>query len=274
MRPLDEVAGVVSARDPGNLASLAVPQAPREVAPVLDALNRLFARIESSIAGEKRFTADAAHELRTPVAAIRAQAQVARGAVTDDERTRALDNVIAGCDRAAHLVDQLLMLARVDQSTETASAECSLRTAAVDALSDVAAYSIAKDVTLELAPGEDEHVAGHGALLRVMLRNLVDNAVRYSPAGTRVIVAVERKGAQAAVTVADEGPGIPAEERERVFERFYRGLGSGVEGTGLGLSIVKRIADIHGASVALSQPSGKGLAVTIGFAALRSSRNV
>jgi two-component system, OmpR family, sensor histidine kinase QseC len=274
MRPLDEVAGAVSARDPGNLAALAVPQAPREVAPLLDALNRLFARIESSIAGEKRFTADAAHELRTPVAAIRAQAQVARGAVTDDERTRALDNVIAGCDRAAHLVDQLLMLARVDQSAETAPAECSLRNAAADALSDVAAYSIAKGVRLELAPGEDEHVAGHGALLRVMLRNLVDNAVRYSHAGTRVIVAVERKDAQAAVTVADEGPGIPADERERVFERFYRGLGSGVEGTGLGLSIVKRIADIHGASVVLSQQAGKGLAVTVAFAALHSSRHV
>jgi two-component system, OmpR family, sensor histidine kinase QseC len=267
MRPLDDVAGAVSARDPGNLAALAVPDAPREVAPLLDALNRLFARIEGSIAGEKRFTADAAHELRTPVAAIRAQAQVARGAMTDDERGRALDNVIAGCDRAAHLVDQLLMLARVDQSAETAASPCSLRGAAAEALSDVAAYSIAKGVALELARGEDASVAGHRALLRVMLRNLFDNAVRYSPAGTRVLISVRNRDAQPVISVADEGPGIPDDERERVFERFYRGLGSNVEGTGLGLSIVKRIADIHGASVQLSQLEGKGLAVTVVFAA-------
>jgi two-component system sensor histidine kinase QseC len=269
MKPLDEVAGAVSARDPRNLAALAIWAAPREVAPLVDALNRLFARISASIAAEQRFTADAAHELRTPVAAIRAQAQVARGSVSDAERLHALDNVIAGCDRAAHLVDQLLVLARLDRPADGEAASCGLRAAAVEALAEVAPYAVAKGVRLELAPGVEVKVSGHAALLRVMLRNLIDNAARYSPAGTRVDVRVERAGKRAQITVADEGPGISPAESDRVFERFYRGLGTGTEGTGLGLSIVKRIADMHGASLRLSPASGtKGLAVTLAFAAL------
>lgn len=266
MRPLDAAAGAVAQRDPRNLSPLPDEAAPREVAPLIDALNRLFARIAASIAAEKRFTADAAHELRTPVAAIRAQAQVARGAAGDAERTRALDNVIAGCDRAAHLVDQLLMLARLDSAADGDKASCGLREAAAEAIADVAPYAVAKDVTLELLPGEELHVDGHAALLRVMLRNLIDNAARYSPPGTRVAVVVERAGGHANITVTDEGPGIAAADRERVFERFYRAMGTGAEGTGLGLSIVRRIADLHGAELHLGSPDGgHGLAVTAVF---------
>ena len=271
MRPLRRLNREVGQRAPDNLAALDLGDAPAEVAPLVVSLNRLFARVASSMENERRFTADAAHELRTPLAALRAQAQVARGAGDDGERRRALDNVIAGCDRAAHLIDQLLTLARLEPESFRAQREpCDLHEIARLAVAELAPAAIAKSLEIELAPASVPPVTvpGDARLLRILLRNLVDNAVRYSPPGTTVRVRVARRDGGASLTVADEGPGVPPEERDRLGQRFHRLLGTQETGTGLGLSIARRIGEIHGAALAYAETApGVGLAVTVAFAA-------
>ncbi len=270
-RPLRLLNREVGQRAPDNLAALDLGDAPTEVAPLVVSLNRLFARVATSMENERRFTADAAHELRTPLAALRAQAQVARGAGDDGERRRALDNVIAGCDRAAHLIDQLLTLARLEPESFRAQREpCDLHEIARLAVAELAPSAIAKSIEIELAPAGVPPVAvpGDARLLRILLRNLVDNAVRYSPPRTTVRVRVERRDGGASLTVADEGPGVPPEERDRLGQRFHRLLGTQETGTGLGLSIARRIGEIHGATLAFAETApGVGLVVTVAFAA-------
>jgi len=266
MRSLAAITGEVSARDPDNLSPLGVHAAPAEVVPLLEQLNRLFGRIEQSLESERQFTADAAHELRTPVAAIKAQAQVALAATVEKEREDGLRKVVAGCDRAAHLVDQLLVLARLDTANHVGREPCSLRALAAQAVAEAAPYAVGKNVSLELDAGDEGRIAGTPALLHVLLRNLIDNAARYSPSGTAVHIGIAERDDVVELRVVDQGPGIPEAERQRVFQRFYRALGTGEEGTGLGLSIVQRIAEIHGARIELGTgPDGKGLAVSIVF---------
>jgi two-component system sensor histidine kinase QseC len=266
LRPLVKLTGEVEQREPDNLAPLDASSAPREVLPLIDRLNKLFVRIESSLQKERRFTADAAHELRTPVAGIKAQAQVARGALDEAERLRALDNAILGCDRAAHLIDQLLTLARIDTLDDTGTEPCVLRNVASEVIATLAPTALNQDVRLELSEGDDVKVRGNPVLLRILLRNLIDNAVRHTRAGTTVQIGVRKEGAQALLTISDDGPGIPEAELERVSERFYRPAGTNAAGSGLGLSIVKRIAEIHAASLQLgTAQNGTGLSVTVIF---------
>ena len=266
LRPLASLTQEIALREPDNLAPLPVGAAPAEVLPLIDRLNRLFERIAASIQNERRFTADAAHELRTPVAAIKAQAQVARGAQDTTERIHALDSVIVGCDRAAHLIEQLLTLARLDSLQKSALETCELQALAVEVIAEMTPLARQKNVQLELAEGEAATVQALPGLLRILLRNLIDNAVRYTPAGTLIQVRVDRAGGQPRISVSDNGPGIPAAERGKVLERFYRSLGTGEQGSGLGLSIVQRIAAIHGATLELaSGEAGRGLRVDIAF---------
>lgn len=266
LRPLDRLAGEVAQREPNNLASLDAGTAPREVLPLIERLNRLFVRIDESLQKERRFTADAAHELRTPVAGIKAQAQVARAASSDSERTHALDNAILGCDRAAHLIDQLLTLARIDTLDDETAEPCRLRAISVEVIASIVPTALNRDVRLELMDGEEMPVRGNPVLLRILLRNLIDNAVRHTPPGTSVHIDITNKQGQICLSVSDNGPGIPASELDRLGERFYRPLGTSASGSGLGLSIVKRIAEIHAASLQLaSTENGNGLTATIIF---------
>jgi two-component system sensor histidine kinase QseC len=266
LRPLDRLAGEVAQREPNNLASLDAGTAPREVLPLIERLNRLFVRIDESLQKERRFTADAAHELRTPVAGIKAQAQVARAASSDSERTHALDNAILGCDRAAHLIDQLLTLARIDTLDDETAEPCRLRSISVEVIASIVPTALNRDVRLELMDGEEMSVRGNPVLLRILLRNLIDNAVRHTPPGTSVHIDITNKQGQICLSVSDNGPGIPASELDRLGERFYRPLGTSASGSGLGLSIVKRIAEIHAASLQLASPeNGNGLTATIIF---------
>ena len=269
LAPLAGVAREVARRDPDNLAPLDPGRSPREVLPLVAALNALFGRLKDSLEQERRFTADAAHELRTPLAAVKTQAQVALGATGEAERSRALANVVAGTDRASRLVEQLLVLARLDPQTALPTGQpVDLHELARQGVAELAPAAAAKGVEMGLAPGEATPVAGDAVLLAVLLRNLLDNAVRYTPSGGEVEVSVGRTSGGASLAVVDSGPGIPEAERGKVCERFHRLLGSGEDGSGLGLSIVRRIADLHRATVVLGEgPGGRGLRVEVTFPA-------
>src|SRR5512139_1535455 len=249
LQPLTSLTRQIEQREPDNLAALDATSAPREVQPLIERLNRLFDRIAASLQKERRFTADAAHELRTPVAATKAQAQVARAATSQEERTHALDNAIRGCDRAAHLIDQLLTLARMDALDSSAITPCLLRSIAAETIALLAPAALEKGIKLELPTEEEATVRGNPELLRVLLRNLIDNSIRYSPAGTSVQVHITSTAQAIALSVSDNGPGIAEEERGKVMQRFYRPLGTQASGSGLGLSIVQRIAEIHDAAI-------------------------
>ena len=267
LQPLSSLAREVGQRQPAHLHPLAEPGAPREVQPLIAQLNRLFERIAASTERERRFTADAAHELRTPVAGIKAQAQVARMAASTQVRDEALARVVVGADRAGRLVEQMLTLARLEALDETARERIDLHALAVDIAAELAPAALARGVQLEVAEAQPVWVQGVPGLLQVLLRNLIDNAVRHAPAGTAVRVAARAEHDALCLCVEDAGPGIPEAERERAFDRFHR-LGNAAEGgSGLGLSIARRIADIHGARVELSSASGgAGLRVEVAFA--------
>lgn len=267
LRPLRTLGRQVQERAPDNVAPLAAGKVPVEVAPLVDNLNVLFGRVGRLIENERRFTADAAHELRTPLAALRTQAQVALGAQNDATRVHALHNVIVACDRAARLVEQLLTLARLEPEQLRGSTEaCELRMLAGQTIAELAAEAVSRNVQIELAEGPPVRVEGDPALISVLIRNLVDNAVRYSPQGGKVRVEAALSNDAPALSVTDEGRGIPPEERSKVGQRFYRIIGTGETGSGLGLSIVHRVAEIHHATVALEEgPLGKGLRVTVTF---------
>lgn len=265
LRPLKRMTNEIEHREPDNLTALDAGTAPSEVLPLIGHLNNLFMRINALIQNERRFTADAAHELRTPVAAIKAQAQVARGATDPQERLRALDQAIAGCDRTSHLIDQLLTLARLDIADADHREPCALRALVAEVMAEIAPTALNKGVQLELIEGAEITTDGLPTLLRIMLRNLLDNAVRHTPAGT--LVRVEMTGATPpCITVTDNGPGLPAEELEKISRRFYRPLETKASGSGLGLSIVQRIVEIHRASMEIGlAPNHSGLRVTITF---------
>lgn len=267
LRPLTRLTREVEQRAPDNLAPLDATATPSEVTPLIERLNQLFTRIGITLENERRFTADAAHELRTPVAAIKAQAQVARGAAaSDDERNHALESAIAGCDRATHLIEQLLTLARLESVTAEALESCDLHKLAASVLAEIAPTALDKGVQLELAEGEEATANGLPALLKVMLRNLIDNAVRHTPMGTTVRVEVSTLHGRPCISVCDDGPGLSAEELEKISQRFYRPLGTIASGSGLGLSIVRRIAELHHAQLNFSSGETKsGLKVTISF---------
>ena len=264
LRPLVKLTQAVASRQPDNLAPLTVV-APREVMPLIERLNHLFARTSKLIENERRFTADAAHELRTPVAAIKAQVQVAQGATTPLERKRALDNAIHGCNRATHLIGQLLTLARLEHADTQLLQDCSLRSLAASVIADIAPQAVEAGIQLALLEGDDIHVRGLPALLQVLLRNLLDNAVRYTPAGTQVQVTIGQQAGKPFLQVSDDGQGLPSAELAKISQRFYRALGTSVSGSGLGLSIVQRIAEIHQAQVQVTSVEGQGLGVVVTF---------
>lgn len=273
LAPLARLADSIGNRSPDRLDAIPLEEAPRELRPILAQLNRLFGRVAQSLDQERRFTADAAHELRTPLAAMRTHAQVARASGEAAERNRALDRVVESVDRATHLVEQLLTLARLDaESASGRFAPCELRDVAAEALAQAAPLALEKSIELSLAESPRIDVMGDRALLAVMLRNLIDNAVRYSPARTAVSVRVAAAADGAAqLVVDDQGPGIAPQERRRVLDRFYRVTGGAETGSGLGLSIAARIAELHGARLELlDNPAGRGLRVGVTFPASRA----
>jgi two-component system sensor histidine kinase QseC len=265
LTPLNRVGSEIARRTPQQLDPLATGPVPLEVRPLVEALNRLLARLEDALTSERRFTANAAHELRTPLAALKAQAQVAQRAASDAERRHALEQIVRGTDRATRLIEQMLTLARLDpESVPVQQRPVDLAALAAEVVAELAPQALARRIELALTEAPQAMVAGDAALLAVLLRNLTDNAIRYTPEAGSVEVALHPTARAVELTVTDSGPGIPAAERERVFERFYRlNDGGRAAGSGLGLSIVRRIADLHGGSIALEDAPGGGLRVRV-----------
>jgi two-component system sensor histidine kinase QseC len=265
LRPLRALAAEVGRREPTSVQPLDAPGAPDEVRPLVAALDTLFLRLAASVEAERRFTADAAHELRTPLAAIRTHAEVALGARDEAERASALASVIEGISRINRLVGQLLLLARLDaRAASPSSAPLSLGEIAARQVAEAAPFAAEKGVNLGLVEAAGARAPGDADLLGVLLRNLIDNAIRYTPAGGRVDVVVAEDAGRAILTVADSGPGVPADERPRLLERFFRGAARTEEGSGLGLSIVARIAELHRAPLTFGEGlEGQGISVTV-----------
>jgi two-component system sensor histidine kinase QseC len=266
MAPLRGLGRALAERQPQALQPVVIEGAPSEMAPMLDALNGLLERIARLMESERRFTADAAHELRTPIAAIRAQAQVALGEADDGLRRHALQATLAGCDRATRLVEQLLVLSRLEAVAAPVPAPLELGALARGVVAELAPFAIRKRQAIEVeAPGSYE-VRGDATLLAVLVRNLVDNAIRYSPPGARVRIALAGDGPRVRLTIEDSGPAMSEQDMQRTGERFFRVMGSGEDGSGLGWSIVRRIAAAHrlGIRVARSAALG-GLEVTVSW---------
>jgi len=268
LAPLRHLSQVLARRRPQAMEPLLIPDLSTEMVPMVQAMNGLFERIEQMLVSERRFTADAAHELRTPIAAIRAQAQVALGAGNDAaQRDHALQFTLAGCDRATHLVEQLLTLARLEAAPASAAdavAKADLSALARRVAADLAPTALARGQTLELEALAACRVAGDETLIGVLVRNLIDNALRYSPNNAQVVVSVAIESGQAVLRVQDSGAGMTEPEIARLGERFYRVLGSDQPGSGLGWSIVKRIATVFGAQVHVSRSERLGgLAVAV-----------
>lgn len=264
LRPLRRLADDVGARGPARLTPIDTAGVPRETLPLIERLNTLFAGIERALENERRFTADAAHELRTPLAAIKAQAQVALGAANDVERRHALEQIVAGCDRATRLASQMLTLARLDAGAGRDLQPLAVRALAAEVLADSAGEAVARGCELTLAEG-DAQVRGDAELLRALLRNLVENALRHG-AASQVRVSIIDGSAGPMLAIADDGKGIEPAEREAVLQRFRRGAGADSPGSGLGLSIVQRIAELHGARLELADGiDGRGVELSLGF---------
>lgn len=257
LAPLRELGALLAQRKPQILAPVHLQDTASEIAPIVDSLNALLRRIADLLESERRFTADAAHELRTPIAAIRAQAQVALAESDDRTRRDVLRKTLDGCDRAARLVEQLLTLSRME-SVPAAAATIDLAAITRNVMAELAPAAVARAQSIELIAPDACTVQGNDALLAVLVRNLVDNAIRYSPASARVRVTLNNAGNHARLCVEDSGHGMSDEDIARLGERFFRVLGSGESGSGLGWSIVRRVAEVHALTLNVGRSSDLG----------------
>lgn len=267
LRPLSRVAADVRARDVATLAPLPEAGLPEEVAPLVQSLNALLARLGEAMAGQRAFVADAAHELRSPLTALKLQAQMVKRAPDEAARGQATEALVAGVDRAAHLVEQLLALARHEPGARS-EAFVPVDMAAVlrQTLADSAPLAQGKSLALSLDAADGLQVSGDQSALAVLARNLVDNAIRYTPGGGQVHLSWQPEGSGALLRVDDSGPGIAPSDRERVFDRFVRGASAGeTPGSGLGLAIVRSIAQRHRAALQLGSSDLGGLRVDVRF---------
>lgn len=273
LAPLDRVRDQLLQRTAADLKPLDAGGAPDEVQPAVVALNRLIGRLRNAIESQQRFVADAAHQLRTPLAGLRMQLELLLRRQHEPEVRAEIEKMHAATARTTRLAHQLLALARADRDTEVTGpmTGVDLYRLGDAAARDWTARAIERDVDLGF---ELEHVEvqGDGVMLRELLGNLIDNAIRYARAGSVVTVRCGSRAGHAFIAVEDDGPGIPEEARAKVFERFYRVEGTPGEGSGLGLAIVREVANRHGATVEIDRPaSGRGTAVTVVFGASPSA---
>ncbi len=267
LEPLGRLAASLQARTPDSLAPIPGDDVPAEVKPLVHSLNDLLGRLQTALAAQRAFVADAAHELRTPLTALQLQAQLVERSASEEERSAALAELKTGLQRATHAVQQLLTLARQEPgATDFPTQAVSLTALVRDAVVEYSRLAEARRIDLGVAQADESAVvSGNAEALHILLANLIGNALRYTPPGGRVDVACGFDAGGCYLDVVDNGPGIPPEERERVFDRFYRGTVNGESGSGLGLAIVRSIADRHRAQVSLHDAEGGGLRVRVVF---------
>lgn len=269
LRPVRRLAKTISQRTGMDTQPIDTAQVLPELRPVIEAFNELLGKVETSRKHERQFTADAAHELRSPLAGIKIQAQLAWSAPDDTTKRAAIGQVLAGVQRSERLVEQLLRLARLDpdQAADMEMAPVHLRYLMLEALDLTQTERDARSQKTELECDEDLCVQGDNGLLLVALVNVLGNAVKYSPPETTIHLQAKREGATTTLTVWDEGAGIPESEISEITKRFRRVPGTQGQGSGLGLAIVERIAELHHAELGLSNRTGAGLQVMLRFKA-------
>jgi len=260
LAPVSRVRQQVAARQADELGELGEQDLPDEIRPLVHELNLLFHRVRQAFDAQKNFVADAAHELRSPLAALKLQVEGLRRAADDSAREVAVNRLSAGIDRATRLMEQLLVLAR-----QQASSAVDAKTGPVDltalarlVVADLAAPALLRRIDLGLVQADEGVVIGHEDALRVLLRNLLDNAIKYTPVGGTVNLAIQRREGQTVLTIDDSGPGIAAQDGQRVLDRFYRVSGAQGNGSGLGLAIVKTIAHLHHATLSIDSSASLG----------------
>jgi two-component system OmpR family sensor kinase len=260
LAPVARVRSQVAARQADDLSPLSERDLPEEVRPLVHELNLLFDRVQRAFEAQKNFVADAAHELRSPLAALKLQVQGLQRAADEPTRELAVTRLSAGIDRATRLVEQMLALARHESSATAGARPESVNLPDVTrlAISDVVATAQARNIDIGVVRADPVQIGGQAEALRTLLRNLLDNAVKYSPDGGRVDVSIVASSEGVELSVDDSGPGLPASERQRVLDRFYRSGEPQVPGSGLGLAIVKSIADLHAAAVSLDRSESLG----------------
>jgi len=274
LAPLHALGLQLARRPPQAMEAIPLQGLPSELQPMVQELNALFERIGRMVETERRFTADAAHELRTPIAAIRAQAQVALGAAHDaEQRDHALRSTLQGCDRITRLVEQLLTLARLEAQQAEMQQAVDLGGVCRQVIGDLVPAALCRQQTIALDVDAESTctVSANEVLVGVLVRNLVDNALRYSLKGAQVEVSVQCSASGVVLCVQDSGPGMTDADMQRLVERFYRVLGNEQPGSGLGWSIVRRLAHAFGASVTVQRSDALGgLRVCVRWPALQS----
>jgi two-component system, OmpR family, sensor kinase len=271
LEPVRRLTSLVQARKVTALDPLPAENLPGEVQPLVGALNDLLGRLGAALERERGFLADAAHELRTPLTALHLQMGTLARATNEPERADAMEKLSAGVQRAIRLVEQLLSLARQEPRADMARRRLRFDDLAREVVAEMIPLADARKIDLGISASQPAHVLGDPDALRTLVRNLVDNAVRYTPTGGTVDVSVgeaDEPGSShgAVLKIVDTGPGIAPDERQRVFDRFYRPPGTAPPGSGLGMAIVKAIADAHGATIVLdTDPNTHGLSVKVSF---------
>lgn len=266
LKPLRYVTGEVQRRDARSLTALTADNLPVEIEPLVNELNRLLERLQQAFSAQRAFIADAAHELRSPLTALRLQLQLLDRAPDEASRREARARLGAAVERAIHLIEQLLALARSEPQDAALDEELvDLGSVAAEGVRDTHELAMSRNTDLGLETQPNVMVRGNREALRVLVRNLVDNAVRYTQPHGTVQVRCRSTATQALLEIIDSGPGIALADRERVFDRFYRRAAAQESGTGLGLAIVKSIAERHGALVSLGEAPGGGVQVNVSF---------
>lgn len=273
LRSITRVTNEISSRASTYLEPVQLTAIPIEIKPLVAELNQLFIRLKLAFERNKRFAADAAHELRTPLAALKTHVQVALKADNEADRKKALQKVIESVNRSSHVVAQLLTLSRLgEEEALTDIKSLDLHKLATEIIAYLAPQALEKNIEIELAPPPHRPIViGNDTALGILIRNLVDNAIRYTPPEGAVKVSIIETESQIIFRVEDTGPGIPIELRERVFERFYRILGTKASGSGLGLAIVSQITALHHATIHLGTPANhSGLQFDVAFPKYRA----
>lgn len=269
LKSLGRIAQEVANRAPSHLEQVNIKEVPNEIKPLIDELNKLFFRLKEGFEREKRFTADAAHELRTPLAAIKTQAQVALNSNGIEDKNIALQKLIGSVNRSTHIIQQLLTMNKLvpEAASATDLDNVDLTRITREILAMLAPAAIENQIELEFESADNiPSFTGNSTAIGILIRNLVDNAIRYSNIHGHVIVRVYQQQHEIVLEVRDNGPGIPIELQSRVFERFFRILGNKSTGSGLGLAIVQQICTLHNGRIVLETPSeGTGLIVKVFF---------